>query len=144
MWRQQLLAQMLSAALARVHFCVRRTQHLFSWAIERLQFVERALGGVPNAPAPVSRLAMSDTDDFPGRPCVDGGSVTSGGFSDDLWICRNIWPLWMAGSNGSTLPSASSRSFAIDVLDGCMVKGGGVQGHFRTFRWLNTFWFRRL
>lgn len=74
----------------------------------------------------------------------DGGSATSGGFSDDLRIRRNIWPLRMAGSNGSALPSASSRSFAIDVLDGRAVKGGGVQGHFSTFRWLEAFWFGRL
>lgn len=109
------------------------------------QTTKRSVGGVPNTAASVSRLAMSDTDVFPGRPCVDGGSVSSGGFSDDLRICRNIWPLWMADSNGSTLPSASSGSFAIDVLDGCMVKGGGgVQGHFRTFRWLKALWSGRL
>lgn len=91
----------------------------------------------------VSRLAMSDGC-FPGHSCVDGGGVTSGGFSDDLRICRNIWPLWMADSNGSTLPSASSRSLAIDALDACMVKGGGFQGHFHAFRWLKALWFRRL
>lgn len=83
---------------------------------------------------------MSDTDVFPGRPRVDGGSVTSGGFSDDRRIRRNIWSLRMADSNSSTLPLASSGSFAIDVLHGCAVKGGGgVQGHFRTFRWLEAF-----
>lgn len=110
-----------------------RLDTLFSWAAE---FVERADGGVPAATAPVSRLAVSDADVFPGRPRVDVGSVTSGGFSGESADTHEHLA-FTHGFNSSYLPSATSRSFAIDVLDGCIVNGGSgaVWGHSPTFRW---------
>lgn len=119
-WRQQLLAQMLSAALARVHFCVRQTQHLFWWPIERLQSTERAVSGCC--------LAMSDTDVFPGRPRV--GTVGTLPPAGSWMICG------YAGTSGLygwlTLPAALClRRLPGHSLSMCSMAARGRAAAFR-------------
>lgn len=116
------------AVLAGVHFCVRQTQHLFSWTIERLQFTERAVGGVPDA-------AMSDTVVFPGRP--PAGSRMICGYAGTSGLYG--WPIQTAALCLRRLPGHSPS-----VSPWLHGEGRRRSGSFPHVRRLEVFWFHTL
>lgn len=72
---------------------------------------------------------------------MDGGSVTSGGLSGESADMQEHLA-FTDGFNSRYLPSATSRSFAIAVLDGRVANGGSaaVRGRSPTFRRLGRCW----